>query len=145
MKPTNLDNRFRLAAAAWRPKGSERLELWLPRDWPNGDAELRWRRTAGSGAVRQGSQRGLEGLASADEIIVWIPAAEALLLSARLPTRSEAKIAQALPYALEDQVVEPPERLHFAFTREAGGALAVAVASRERMDRWLSALSAAGL
>ncbi len=145
MKPTNLDSRFRLTAGAWRPKGSDRLELWLPRDWPNGDAELRWRRTAGSGAVRQGSQRGLEGIASAEEIIVWIPAAEALLLSARLPTRSEAKIAQALPYALEEQVVEPPERLHFAFTREADGALAVAVASRERMDRWLSALAAAGL
>jgi general secretion pathway protein L len=145
MKPTNLDSRFRLTAGAWRPKGSERLELWLPRDWPNGDAELRWRRTAGSGAVRQGSQRGLEGLASADEVIVWIPAAEALLLSARLPTRSEAKIAQALPYALEEQVVEPPERLHFAFARVADGALAVAVASRERMDRWLSVLAAAGL
>jgi general secretion pathway protein L len=145
MKPTDLDSRFRLMTAGWRPKGGDRLELWLPRDWPNGEAELRWRRTAGSGAVRQGSQRGLDGLAAAEEVIVWIPAAEALLLSARLPTRSEAKIAQALPYALEEQVVEPPERLHFAFTRQADGALAVAVASREHMDRWLSALAAAGL
>ena len=146
MKPTNLDSsRWRLISAAWRPKGSERLELWLPRDWPSEDAELRWRRVAASGAVRQGSQRGLDGLAGAEEVIVWTPASEALLLQARLPTRSEAKIVQALPYALEEQLIEPPERLHFAFTREADGALAVAVTGRERMDRWLSALAAAGL
>ena len=146
MKPTNLDSsRWRLISAAWRPRGSDRLELWLPRDWPREDAELHWRRVAASGAVRQGSQRGLDGLASAEEVIVWIPAAEALLLHARLPTRSGAKIAQALPYALEEQLIDPPERLHFAFTREADGGLAVAVTNRERMDRWLSALAAAGL
>jgi len=146
MKPTNLDSsRWRLVSSAWRSKGSERLELWLPHDWPREDGELRWRRVAASGAVRQGNQRGLEGLASAEEVIVWVPAAEALLLHARLPTRSEAKIVRALPYALEEQLIEPPERLHFAFTQEAEGELAVAVASRERMDRWLSALAAAGL
>jgi len=146
MKPTNLDSsRWRLISAAWRPRGSDRLELWLPRDWPREDAELHWRRVAAGGAVRQGSQRGLDGLANAEEVIVWIPAAEALLLHARLPTRSGAKIAQALPYALEEQLIDPPERLHFAFTREADGALAVAVTNRERMDRWLTALAAAGL
>src|SRR6267142_163373 len=61
------------AAAAWRPKGGDRLELWLPCDWPGEDAELRWRRT------------------------------------------------------------------------ESGGALAVAVTRRERMEGWLAALAAAGL
>ena len=132
-------------SAAWRRKGSDRLELWLPRAWPDEDRELRWRRRASAGGVREGSQRGLEGLAPAEEIIVWTPAAETLLVRARLPTRSAAKIVQALPYALEEQLIEPPERLHFAFTQEPEGALAVAVTSRERMDRWLSALSAAGL
>src|SRR5712671_5913314 len=108
-------------------------------------AAASWRRAVSTGAVRQGSQRGLEGLAPAEEIIVWTPAAETLLLRASLPTRSAAKIVQALPYALEEQLIEPPERLHFAYTREADGSLAVAVTSRERMDRWLSALAAAGL
>jgi general secretion pathway protein L len=131
--------------AAWRSKGDDRLELWLPRGWPDEDRELRWRRVASAGAVSEGSQRGLEGLAPAQEIIVWTPAAETLLVRASLPTRSAAKIAQALPYALEEQLIEPPERLHFAFAQEADGTLAVAVTSRERMDRWLSALAAAGL
>jgi len=133
------------AAAAWRPKGGDRLELWLPCDWPGEDAELRWRRTESGGAVRHGSQRGLEGLASADEIVVWTPAVETLLLRARLPTRSAAKIAQALPFALEDQLIDAPDKLHFAFAHETDGALAVAVTRRERMEGWLAALAAAGL
>jgi len=132
-------------SAAWRRKGGDRLELWLPRNWPAEDSELRWRRFAAGGAVQQGAQRGLEGLAPAEEIIVWTPAEETLLLRARLPTRSPAKIVQALPFALEEQLIEPPEQLHFAFAREADGALAVAVTRRERMDGWLAALAAAGL
>jgi len=80
------------AAANWRREGRDRLEPWLPRDWPREDAELRRRRVASTGAVRQGGQRGLEGLAPAEEIIVWTPAAETVLLSASLPTRSAAKI-----------------------------------------------------
>ena len=147
MNPANLLNsRAWLGlSAAWRRKGGDRLELWLPRNWPAEDSELRWRRVAPGGAVRQGSQRGLEGLAPAEDIIVWTPAAETLLLRARLPTRSSAKIAQALPYALEEQLIEPPESLHFAFAHEADGALAVAVTRRERMESWLAALAAAGL
>ena len=132
-------------SAAWRRKGGDRLELWLPRNWPAEDSELRWRRVAAGGSVRQGAQRGLEGLAPAEEIVVWTPAAETLLLRARLPTRSIAKIVQALPFALEEQLIEPPEKLHFAFAREADGALAVAVTRRERMDGWLAALAAAAL
>jgi general secretion pathway protein L len=131
--------------AAWRRRGGDRLEVWLPRNWPAEDSELRWRRVAAGGAVRQGAQRGLEGLAPAEEIIVWTPAAETLLLRARLPTRSTVKIVQALPFALEEQLIEPPEKLHFAFAHEADGALAVAVTRRERMDGWLAALAAAGL
>jgi general secretion pathway protein L len=147
MNPANLlSSRAWLGlSAAWRRKGGDRLELWLPRNWPAEDSDLRWRRVAPGGAVREGSQRGLEGLAPAEDIIVWTPAAETLLLRARLPTRSSAKIVQALPYALEEQLVEPPESLHFAFAHEADGALAVAVTRRERMESWLAALAAAGL
>ena len=132
-------------AGPLRARGGDRLELWLPSDWPAQDSELRWRRTEAGGAVRQGSQRGLEGLASADDILVWTPAAETLLLRARLPTRSPAKIAQALPFALEEQLVDAPEKLHFAFAQEPDGSLAVAVTRRERMEAWLTALAAAGL
>jgi general secretion pathway protein L len=139
-----------LAASAWRRAGAARLEIWLPRGWPALDAkegaQPRWRRSAPGERVREG--RGLEGLdghAMADDVVVWTPAAESLLLRAQLPTRSAAKIAQALPFTLEDHLIEPPEQLHFAFTHEADGGLAVAVTTRERMRGWLAALQAAGL
>src|SRR6266705_316400 len=142
MNLTNLSKGAWLElSASWRRKGGDRLELWLPRNWPAEDSELRWRRIAAGGAVRQGVQRGLEGLAPAEEITVWTPAAETLFLRARLPTRSAAKIVQALPFALEEQLIDPPERLHFAFAHEADGALAVAVTRRERMESWLVPLA----
>src|SRR5258707_8510151 len=122
MNLTNLSKGAWLdLSASWRRKGGDRLELWLPRNWPAEDSGLRWRRLAAGGAVRQGAQRGLEGLAPAEEIVVWTPAAETLFLRARLPTRSAAKIVQALPFALEEQLIDPPERLHFAFAHEADG------------------------
>ena len=139
---TLIRPRLLVAASNWGRAGA-RLEIWLPRDWPREGAEPRWRRTAPGDRVREG--RGLSELAAEGEVVVWTPAAETLLVRAQLPTRSAAKIAQALPYALEEQLVEPPEQLHFAFTHEADGALAVAVTSRERMDRWLAALHAAGV
>src|SRR5204863_460523 len=147
MNPANLlkSRAWLELSASWRRKGGDRLELWLPRNWPAEDPERRCRRVAAGGAVEQGAQRGLEGLAPAEEIIVWTPAAETLFLRARLPTRSAAKIVQALPFALEEQLIDPPERLHFAFAHEADGALAVAVTRRERMESWLAALTAAGL
>lgn len=145
MKTPRLANRWLDAAAAWHRKGGDRLELWLPRNWPGEDSEVRWRRFAPGAGAAQGSQRGLEGLAPAEEIVVWTPASETVLLRARLPTRSAAKIAQALPFALEEQLIESPDKLHFAFTPEADGALAVAVTQRERMDGWMAALAAAGL
>src|SRR5437773_2451914 len=146
MNLTNLSKGAWLElSASWRRKGGDRLEPWLPRNWPADDSDLRSRRVAAGGAVRQGAQRGLEGLAPAEEIIVWTPATETLFLRARLPTRSAAKIVQALPFALEEQLIDPPERLHFAFAHEPDGALAVAVTRRERMESWLAALAAAGL
>jgi general secretion pathway protein L len=140
-----LNNRWLTLASAWRSRGDDRLELWLPSGWPDAGGEVRWRRTLAGGGVREGSQTGLGGLAPAEDIVVWTPAAESLLLHTRLPTRSDTKIVQALPYALEEQLTEPPEKLHFAYAHEPDGRLAVAVTGRERMEGWLSALSAAGL
>jgi len=95
-----------MAAPVWRRASAARLEIWLPREWPSEGAEPRWRRVASGERTREG--RGLEGVAPAQDVVIWTPAAETLLLRADLPTRSAAKIAQALPYALEEQLIEPP-------------------------------------
>jgi general secretion pathway protein L len=76
---------------------------------------------------------------------VWTPAADTLLTHATLPTRSRRKIMQALPYALEEQLLGEPELQHFAYVAEADGTLAVAVTARERIQTWTDALARSGI
>src|SRR5256885_14571966 len=100
MNPANLlrSRAWQDLSASLRRRGGDRLELWLPRNWPAEDSELRWRRLAAGGAVEQGAQPGLEGLAPAEEIIVWTPVGEDLRRRARLPTRPAATNHQAQPF-----------------------------------------------
>ncbi|OGI42065.1 MAG: type II secretion system protein GspL [Candidatus Muproteobacteria bacterium RBG_16_64_11] len=62
-----------------------------------------------------------------------------------LPTRQRAKILQALPFALEDQLLGEPETLYFSYRNLPDGSLAVAVTAQERFQGWLAAFKAAGL
>jgi general secretion pathway protein L len=63
-----------------------------------------------------------------------------------VPVKGANRIAQALPFALEDVLAEDVEELHFvAGPRYADGQVAVAVVRREWMNAWQSQLSAAGI
>jgi general secretion pathway protein L len=129
--------------------GARRYELRLPRGWPEVDPSVAWRCRAAEPALeRAGRAENLSQLPDevrAAAVHVWTPPADSLLTRAQLPTRSRARILQALPYALEDQLLDEPEALHFAFVREADGALAVAVTQRQRLNIWLEILKAAGI
>jgi len=76
---------------------------------------------------------------------IWTPAGDTVLTSAVLPTRSQRKIAQALPFALEDRLLGDPETLHFAYRTESDGSLSVAVTAHERLRHWTDALAQAGI
>jgi general secretion pathway protein L len=121
------------------------IELILPPGWPEKDPSVRWRnRSEGTdGQVENITQ--LPASARDLPVYVWTPAADTLLTRAVVPTRSRARILQALPYVLEDQLLDEPEQLHFAYVREADGALAVAVTKRARLNVWLEILKGAGL
>lgn len=133
------------SAKSFTPPASPagRLELFLPLGWPEGRGAVHWRWQGRRGSVDDLKQ--LPPGAQQTSALVWTPAAETLLLRTKLPTRSRAKIAQALPYALEDQLLDPPGELHFAFVPEADGALAVAITRRHRIRAWLAALATAQL
>lgn len=78
-------------------------------------------------------------------VIVLVPATEVATLSIDLPARG-ARLAAALPYALEDQVADDVESLHFAAgTRRDNGELPVAVVARRKMAEWLALLEDAGI
>ena len=80
-------------------------------------------------------------------VVVIVPAAEALVTDSDAPARSAAKLAQVVPFALEERVADEIENLHFAIGErsEAGARVPVVVVQRERIDAWLTQLRAAGL
>lgn len=79
-------------------------------------------------------------------IVVLAPAVDVLLTSVALPVRGAAKILRALPFALEEQIAEDIEALHFsAGPTLADGSVAAAAVDREQLASWLGALSEAGL
>ena len=83
-----------------------------------------------------GARRGDPGLGTLAEaaaaagdrrVYVLVPATEVLITSADIPARG-ARLLQALPYALEEQVAQDVERLHFAAgERRSSGRIPVAI------------------
>jgi general secretion pathway protein L len=86
-------------------------------------------------------------LATGRRVCVLVPGADVLLTEAEVPAKATAKALQVVPFALEEQLAEDIEELHFAVGKRAGDStrLPVAVVSRTLMESWLSMLRAAGL
>lgn len=84
--------------------------------------------------------------AAGRRVIVLAPAVDVLLTSVTLPVRGAAKILRALPFALEEQIAEDIEALHFAAGRQqADGVISAAAVDREQLEGWLALLAEAGL
>ena len=79
--------------------------------------------------------------------VIIVPATDVLVTEAEAPAKSASKLAQVIPYALEERVADEIEDLHFALgDRNAEtGRVPVVVVSRARIDAWLVELRAAGL
>ena len=143
------DQRYRLwpAGAASVRVATSVLELFLPHGWPQSEAPIHWTARTGTD-ITWGDVYALEDLPAhvrRHVLLVWTPPADTLLTQAILPTRNRRKIAQALPFALEEQLLGDPASLHFAYQRHDEDALAVAVTARERMQTWLRTLHEARL
>ena len=168
----------------------ERLDLVLPRGWPESASPVVWHwrrrgdkpptamdggrfgllpsrgitpsmegRSAGREAIPPGINAGADfpqsgqvtdllqipETARSARTCVWTPAADTMLTTATLPTRSRRKIMQALPYTLEDRLLGDPDSLHFAYRNETDGSLSVAVTSTARLRVWMDALTQAGI
>lgn len=103
----------------------------------------------------EGTRRGAPGsgpLAAAAaeagerDVIVLVPAASVLTTAVALPVRGGARLLAALPFALEEQLADDVETLHFAAgERREDGLVPAAVVSIEQMEDWLSLLAEAGI
>jgi general secretion pathway protein L len=75
------------------------------------------------------------------QVIVLLPNTEILLTQVTLPTTQRQRLQQAVPYALEEQLAEDIEQLHFALgQRDAQQRLAVAIIAQRHLDSYLNAL-----
>jgi general secretion pathway protein L len=123
------------------------LLLRLP---PPGQEETEWLILDESGAPTPTRQRGSLSLAAAvwrsGRVVVLAPATQILLAEPELPPGGGAKLARAVPFALEEQLTEDVDQLSFAIGHRRGnGTVPVAVVGRSVLQGWIADLSAAGL
>lgn len=115
----------------------------LIRCLPDGASE--WLSLNREGRVLAGPKPGLPGT-PAERISLVLPAEEVLCLTAPRVARSQAALAQALPFAIEEQLAAQVESLHVAFDAAGeGDNLPVAVVESARLRAHLESLAAAGL
>ncbi len=98
------------------------------------------------GVVQRGELSHAIPAASGRKVVVLAPGADVLLAEPVLPLKSAAKLAQVVPFALEEHLASDVEALHFAVgKRQVRGATPVAVIAREQMDQWREKLATVGL
>ena len=102
---------------------------------------------ARSGPVNSGPVADALGVAQGRRVVVLLPGSEITLAEPELPVRGGARIAQAVPFALEEQLASDVEGLHFAIGSRPAGTVGtpVAVVSRALLERWLGRCEAAGI
>jgi general secretion pathway protein L len=124
------------------------LILRLPEDagnparWLVCDAVGRMLTPPQSGALAEGA-----ALAAGRRLIVLVPASAVLITTAELPPKANAaKIAQIVPYALEEQLATDVDELHFAVGKRPadGTRTPVAVVAKSALSEWLAELAAVG-
>lgn len=84
----------------------------------------------------------LERLARNREVMVIVPAESILLTSVVLPKMNRARLLKALPFALEEQLVDDIEKLHFSSSDfDEDGRVSVAIVTHELMRDWIELLN----
>ncbi|MEJ2515829.1 MAG: type II secretion system protein GspL [Gammaproteobacteria bacterium] len=82
---------------------------------------------------------------SGRRLAVLVPAVDVLLTRVSLPVRGASRILKALPFALEEQLAEDVEDLHFAAAPLPDGRVSAAAVNREQLTGWMDVLREAGL
>ncbi|MBI4356289.1 MAG: type II secretion system protein GspL [Gammaproteobacteria bacterium] len=78
--------------------------------------------------------------------IVMVPGRFITLLTEMVPARQREKVIQVIPYAMEEQVADDVENLHFALGEKTQeGSYLIAVVAHALMEEWLNRLRESGL
>ena len=113
------------------------------------DGRSTWLAQGADGRALAGAVAGLPPAQAAQQataVVVFVPASDVLLLETAAVSKSRAQLAKAVPFALEDQIAQPVEELHFALAPKVdGGRVGVAAVAHARLKAWLATLAEAGL
>ena len=95
----------------------------------------------GQGALSD-AQRAARGV----PVVVLVPAEEIFLNNMVLPGKNRQKLRKAIPYAIEDQLIDDIDTLHYALsTQTHQGRYMVAAVEERMMEFWDKAMLSAGL
>ena len=117
---------------------------------PTGDAPLSWALVDAEGqllaAPDSGNGENLAQLAAGRRVALLVPGFDVTLFQTSLPAGNEARQMQLVPFALEDQVSQDIDLLHFAIgSRSKDGTVSVATVERSLMQQWLERAQALNL
>ncbi|GEM_PF-456031 len=112
--------------------------------------QFEWLAANSKGQPRAGVGRGggeeLAAVCKGRQVVLLVPGADVLLTHVTIPTRNAAGIARALPYAVEEQLAEDIDHLHFARgAQDAEGNIPVAIIRRQSLDHYLDTLMQLGI
>lgn len=101
---------------------------------------------AQQGQIEHGDLKAVAAAADGKSVIALVPGTSVLRACVDIPVRNQAKLLQAIPFALEDQLAGDIDELHFAVgKRDENGRVPVAVVERLKMEAWLEQMSAVEL
>jgi len=116
----------------------------------NPEQSADWIVVDGNGARRSPPVTGPLAEATKDvgdrTVIALVPASSVLTTAVDIPIKAGARLRAALPYALEEQLADDVENLHFAAgQRGENGLLTASVVAHSQMQEWVSVLEDAGI
>jgi general secretion pathway protein L len=110
--------------------------------WAANDAGIQWM-LRNSGVVAVDTVLGTPG---APRDLLLVPSEQLLLLAVPLPLPTQRKRIEALPFAIEDRIVDRPETMHLALGTAVGDGVHLAcVVDPARIAEWIMAAEEAGI
>jgi len=122
------------------PPESVQEDADAPLEWLFSDPATRGHRVLRATSAEVAAEVG------ATRVVLLAPGEEVLLTEAALPGRNRQRLTQALPYAMEEQLIDDVDQMHFVLGPSVGdGRYSTAVVHRSRLERWLARAQTGGV
>src|SRR6188508_634113 len=98
------------------------------------------------GPVATGDFADAAPVARERQVVAIAPGSSVTLARPELPVKAGVRLAQVVPYAMEESLAGEVEQFHFAIgATDEAGSTQVAAVRREELRSWLDVLAAAGI